>query len=112
MSVGSVNPLEWLFPPVALTHAAADTVATAATGKPAIVTPGSAVAKAQKAEAEQRTRLAEAQRLSESRTAADATPLSAADELESRRRRIASASEFLTGARRPTSTLADGGTLG
>jgi len=111
MSVGSVNPLEWLFPPAALTHAVVDTVATAATGKPAIVSPGSAVDKQRKAEAEQQRRIQEAQKLSESRAAAEPKPQTAEDELASRRRAIA-ASSFLTGERRATQTLAGTGTLG
>lgn len=111
MSVGSVNPLEWLFPPLAITHAAVDTAAQATTGKPAVVTPGSAVDKQRKAENEQSRRIQEAQKLSESRAAAEPKPLTAAEEFESRRRAL-SASEFLTGQRRATSTLTAQGTLG
>lgn len=111
MSVGSVNPLEWLFPPAALTHAVVDTVSTAATGKPALVSPGSAIDKQRKAEAEQNRRIQEAQKLSESRAAAEPNPQTAEDELASRRRATA-ASAFLTGERRATQTLAGTGTLG
>lgn len=110
MSVGSVNPLEWLFPPAAITHAVIDTAAQATTGKPAIVTPGSAIDKQRKAEDEQQRRVQEAQKLSESRAAAEPKPLTASQEFESRQRAL-SASEFLTGRKRASSTLAEQGTL-
>lgn len=111
MSVGGVNPLEWIFPPAALTHAVIDTAAKAATGKEAVVTPGSAVDKQRKAEGEQQRRIQEAQKLSESRAAAEPKPETAEDRLASRRRAIA-ASEFLTGQKRASQTLASTGTLG
>ena len=111
MSVGGVNPLEWILPPVALTHAVIDTAAQAVTGKEAFVTPGSATDKRQKAERAQQQRVNAAQSLAESRETQDPGPPTADDELASRRR-ARSASEFLTGRRRPSQTLAAEGSLG
>lgn len=111
MSVGGVNPLEWILPPVALSHALVDTAAKAITGKEAIVTPGSSADKARKASAAQDARLKEAQSLADSRQQQDESGIASAQADFESRQRAAGASEVLTGKRRGSQDLAYTGAL-
>lgn len=101
MSIGGVNPIEWVFPPLALTHAAVDVASKAATGENAFNTPGSAGAKQKEAQQQQQQRLSVSQELAADRARQEAAsrPLTPQQEEESRNR-LASASEFLTGQKR------------
>lgn len=110
MSVGGVNPLEWIFPPLALSHVVVDTASKAITGKEAAIMPGSPVAKAENAQEEQQREMEAAQKLSQSREEERPKPLTGDDELQSRRRAI-SASDFITGKRRASQGLAEAGAL-
>lgn len=101
MSIGGVNPIEWVFPPLALTHAAVDVASKAATGENAFNTPGSAGAKQKEAQQQQQQRLSVSQELAADRARQEAAsrPFTPQQEEESRKR-LASASEFLTGQKR------------
>lgn len=111
MSVGGVNPLEWILPPVALSHILVDTASKAVTGKDAIVTPGSPEAKARKARAAQDAQGRSAQALAESRQAQDEAGIGTAQSDFESRQRAEGASEFLTGRRRASEDLAYTGSL-
>lgn len=101
MSVGGVNPLEWVFPLVAVHHVAFDLAAKAAVGENAVNVPGSAGAKQKAVEQQQQQRLAESQELAAERARQEeaSRPFTPQQEEESRRR-LASASEFITGRKR------------
>ena len=103
MSIGGVNPVEWLFPPLALTHLATDTVSKAATGENAFNTPGSAGAKQKEAQQQQQQKLSVSQALAEERAREEeaSRPFTPQQELESRNR-LTSATDFLTGRKRQT----------
>lgn len=111
MSVGGVNPLEWILPPVALSHILVDTVSEAATGSKAIVTPGSPEAKARKARAAQDAQTKSAQALADSRQQQDEAGIATAQSDFESRQRAAGASAFLTGRRRASQDLAYTGSL-
>lgn len=101
MSVGGVNPIEWVLPPLALTHLAVDAASKVATGENALNVPGSAGAKQKQAEAEQQQRLSASQELAaEQKRKEEANrPLTASQEQDSRAR-LSSATEFITGRKR------------
>lgn len=112
MSVGGVNPLEWILPPVAISHAIVNTASKAITGKDVVVTPGSAEDKARKAQAANDAQVRASQTLAESRSQEDeAGTLTGQDDYESRQRALA-ASELITGKKRGSSqSLAYSGAL-
>lgn len=101
MSVGGVNPIEWVFPPLALTHAAVDAGSRAATGENAFNTPGSAGAKQKEAQAaaQQKLSVSEALAADQKQKEEASRPLTPQQELQSRER-LMSATAFLTGRRR------------
>lgn len=110
MSVGGINPLEWIFPPLAISHAVVNTASKSITGEDAVSLPGSPNAKAKAAQEQQQAELEAAQKLSQTREAEEPKPLTGDDELKSRRRALA-ASEFITGKRRGAQSLAETGAL-
>lgn len=101
MSIGGVNPIEWVFPPLALTHAALDLGSKAVTGENFFNTPGSAGAKQKEAQQQQQQRLSVSQELAADRARQEeaSRPFTPQQEQESRSR-LASASEFITGRKR------------
>lgn len=113
MSVGGVNPLEWILPPVAISHAIVNTASKAITGKDAVVTPGSAEDKARKAQAAADAQVKASQTLAESRNTEDTSGVQTGQDDYQSRQRALSASSFITGQKRNsgTSSLAYSGAL-
>lgn len=110
---GGVNPIEWVLPPVALTHMAVDQAASLS-GNPIPGVPGSQSAAADKAKddaeaariAAQQSMQADATRASDLLAARTETPQEA---LDSRRRAAVSAEKLGGGKRRASQTLTDPG---
>lgn len=103
MSIGGVNPIEWVFPPLALTHAALDVGSKAVTGENFFNTPGSAGAKQKEKQAAEQQRLSVSQELAADRARQEeaSRPFTPQQELQSRDR-LLSATDFLTGRKRQT----------
>ena len=111
MSMGGVNPLEWILPPLAMSHIIVDTVSKVATGKNAVQMPGSPDAKARTRQAEHSKQVNAAQTLAESRQREDEAGVATAHRDFNSRQRAARASDVLTGRRRASQDLAYEGEL-